>query len=73
MKFKIGDRVTCKESKKARYANIFFNPGDGGTIKSITPYVRKIKGNSEIFHCVDFKKNGKEYRTGIDPKNLMRV
>ena len=77
MKPQIGDVVTCKTREQAYYSNYggppecWFEPGDMGLVASVdVPYVCHIKGKSMTFCCVDFAKDGRKWRAGIDPKNL---
>lgn len=71
---KIGDKVTVKERNLVYYSSIHLEPDEVGTVGAVdVPYVIHIKGNSISFVCVDFIRDGKEYRAGVDYKNLKRV
>jgi hypothetical protein len=85
--FHIGMRVTVREPQDAYYSgyagrpSCAFEPGMVGTIASVdNPYVRRSRGRSESFACVDFlyptlaqSGEGFEWRAGVDPKNLVAL
>lgn len=77
VKPQIGDVVTCRAREEAYYSNYgglpecWFEPGDTGIIAAVdVPYVYHIKGKSMAFCCVDFTKDGRKWRVGMDPKNI---
>lgn len=85
MRFHLGMRVTVREAQDAYYSgyggrpDCAFEPGMWGRIAALdVPYVRRLRGNSGSFACVDFlhptipqSGNDHEWRAGVDPKNLV--
>jgi hypothetical protein len=86
-RFHVGMRCTVRESEEAYYSgyggrpSCAFEPGMIGVIASVdNPYVRRTRGRSESFACVDFlhphlAQSGTdfEWRAGVDPKNLVAL
>jgi hypothetical protein len=85
LRFHLGMQVTVREAEDAYYSgyagrpDCAFEPGMLGRIAALdVPYVRRLRGNSGSFACVDFlhptipqSGNDHEWRAGIDPKNLV--
>ena len=70
----IGTQVTCKNPIEAYYSNYggnercFFTSDDMGIVGEIkVPYVNK----TGTFTCVDFEKDGKNWRVALDNKNIV--
>lgn len=86
-RFHVGMRCTVRESEEAYYSgyggrpSCSFDPGMIGVIASVdNPYVRRTRGRSDSFACVDFlhphlAQSGEdfEWRAGVDPKNLVAL
>jgi hypothetical protein len=82
-RFHVGMQVTVRERVEAYssgYAGnpvCFLEPAMVGVIAEVdVPYVRRSRGSSETFACVDFthtvrtRGGDAEWRAGVDPKNL---
>jgi len=81
----VGDKVTCKIATSAYYSNyggnpvLTFLPGMVGTVASIAPKVRKVKGpgldGKDDFLVVDYPapETGKTERVGLDYVNAVVV
>jgi hypothetical protein len=80
-RFHVGMRATvavCQEAYYSGYAGnpvCILDPGMTGVIAEVdVPYVRRPRGCSESFACVDFEHPlhpGRIWRTGVDPKHLV--
>lgn len=85
-RFHVGMQVTVRERVEAYYSGYagnpvcFLEPAMVGVIAAVdVPYVRRSRGSSETFACVDFthtirtRGGNAEWRAGVDPKNLVPV
>lgn len=85
-RFHVGMQVTVRERVEAYYSGYagnpvcFLEPAMVGVITAVdVPYVRRSRGSSETFACVDFthtirtRGGNAEWRAGVDPKNLVPV
>ena len=70
--FGVGDVVTVTEREEAYYSNYagnplcFLEPGETGVIGAVkVPKVFRTPGGN-FFCCIDFDKNGREWRAGVD-------
>ena len=81
---KIGDVVTCKHPTEAYYSNYGitpfceFTPEDTGIVAAIAPKVRMTPKDATHdglpdFACVDFEKNGRQWRVGLNFCNVIIV
>lgn len=83
-RFHVGMQVTVRERVEAYYSRYagnpvcFLEPGMVGVIAAVdVPYVRRSRGKSETFACVDFthtvsaRGGDTKWRAGVDPKNLV--
>lgn len=71
-KFKVGDIVTVTEREECYYSGYagnpvcFLEPGEPGVIGAVkVPKVFRTPGG-DYFCCIDFVKNGREWRAGVD-------
>jgi hypothetical protein len=83
-RFHVGMKVTVRERVEAYSSGYAGNPvcflerGMAGVVAVVdAPYVRRSRGASETFACVDFahtvrrRGGGAQWRAGVDPKNLV--
>jgi hypothetical protein len=80
-RFHFGMRATVKVRQEAYSSGYAGNPvcalepGMVGVIAQVdVPYVRRVRGNSGSFACVDFDHPaypGRTWRAGVDPKDLV--
>lgn len=80
-RFHVGMRATvavCHEAYSSGYAGnpvCILEPGMTGVIAEVdVPYVRRSRGKSESFACVDFEHPahpGRTWRAGVDPLDLV--
>jgi hypothetical protein len=70
---KIGDCVSAKETVQAYYSGgiePMFEPGDIGIVAHVdVPCVRGREGST--FNCVDFTKDGREWRVALKNNQLV--
>lgn len=70
----VGRAVTCLQPVAAYYSGyagnpeVSFNPGDIGQAAVLD--VARVRGKEGSFVCVDFVRDGKEWRVGLDYANI---
>lgn len=79
--FHVGMRATVTVRQEAYYSGYAGNPvcalepGMIGVIAEVdVPYVRRLRGKSDSFACVDFDHPadpGRSWRAGVDPRDLV--
>ena len=75
MKIKIGDQITVRCREEAYYSGYgglpkcWLEPGEVAVVASVN--VPKI-WHRGTFICADFEKDGRKWRIGVDPKNVLR-
>ena len=76
---KVGDRVTVTARQRAYYSGYagnpvcFLEPGEEGVIGAVkVPKVTHSPGG-HYFCCIDFVKNGRSWRTGVNYGEIQRL